>query len=138
MMLLLPTTWLRLSLSRAACWFREPDVAPVLATFEDGAIATVEIECPPDRLAERSQWKLGALIRRLVADGAPQCQVARDLGVGRSTVARAMALQRASRYKRTPVPTSFTSFEPLTRTILVEHPEMPATVIAERVGCTGR
>lgn len=32
-----------------------------------------------------------ARIRRLVADGVPQLQVAPDLGVGRSTVAQAMA-----------------------------------------------
>jgi Trp operon repressor len=32
-----------------------------------------------------------ALIRRLVADGVPQRQVARDLGIGRATVARAVA-----------------------------------------------
>ncbi|WP_366077246.1 helix-turn-helix domain-containing protein [uncultured Aeromicrobium sp.] len=32
-----------------------------------------------------------ALIRRLVADGFPQRQVARDLGIGRSTVERALA-----------------------------------------------
>jgi DNA invertase Pin-like site-specific DNA recombinase len=32
-----------------------------------------------------------ALIRRLVADGVPQRQVARQLGIGRSTVARAVA-----------------------------------------------
>ncbi|WP_407643701.1 helix-turn-helix domain-containing protein [Cumulibacter manganitolerans] len=36
-----------------------------------------------------------ALIRRLVADGVSQRQVARDLGVGRSTVERALASDRA-------------------------------------------
>ena len=35
-----------------------------------------------------------ALIRRLVADGVPQRQVARDLGIGRATVARAVAYAR--------------------------------------------
>jgi len=78
-----------------------------------------------------------ALIRRLVADGVPQRQVARDLGVGRSTVARAVGSRRPPKYERAPVPTSFTPFEPLVRVILAEHPEMPATVIAERVGWTG-
>jgi DNA invertase Pin-like site-specific DNA recombinase len=38
-----------------------------------------------------------ALIRRLVAEGVPQRQVARDLGIGRSTVARALALDRRAR-----------------------------------------
>lgn len=77
------------------------------------------------------------MIRRLVADGVPQRQVARDLGVGRSTVARAVASSCPPKYERAPVPTSFTPFEPLVRAILAEHPDMPATVIAERVGWDG-
>ena len=55
-----------------------------------------------------------------------------DLGVGRSTVARAVASQRPPKYERRPVPTSFIPFESLVRAILAEHSEMPATVIAER------
>ncbi|UUZ59541.1 helix-turn-helix domain-containing protein [Nocardioides sp. B-3] len=51
-----------------------------------------------------------ALIRRLVADGVPQRQVARDLGVGRSTVARAVASDGPPKYERPEVPTSFTPF----------------------------
>jgi len=78
-----------------------------------------------------------ALVRRLVADGVPQRQVARDLGIGRSTVARALASDRPPKYERPPVPTSFTPFELWVRAILHEHPDMPATVIAERVGWTG-
>ena len=78
-----------------------------------------------------------ALIRRLVADGVPQRQVARNLGVGRSTVSRAVASQGPPKYERPPVPTSFTPFEALVRAILVELPDMPTTVIAERVGWTG-
>ncbi len=77
------------------------------------------------------------MIRRLVAEGVPQRQVARDLGVGRSTVARALASDRPRRYERTRVPTSFTPFEPVVRAVLAEHPDMPATVIAERVGWEG-
>ena len=78
-----------------------------------------------------------ALIRRLVADGVPQRQVARDLGVGRSTVERALASDRPPRYERPAVATSFTTFEPLVRQLLAATPEMPATVVAERVGWTG-
>jgi hypothetical protein len=78
-----------------------------------------------------------ALIRRLVADGVPQRQVARDLGVGRSTVERALASDRPPKYERPAVPTSFTPFEPLVRQLLKTTPDMPATVIAERVGWTG-
>jgi len=78
-----------------------------------------------------------ALIRRLVADGVPQRQVARDLGIGRSTVERALASDRPPRYERPAVPTAFTPFEPLVRQLLAATPDMPATVIAERVGWTG-
>jgi transposase len=78
-----------------------------------------------------------ALIRRLVADGVPQRQVARDLGVGRSTVARAVTSDRPPKYERAAVPTAFTAFEPLVRQLLKDTPDMPATVIAERVGWTG-
>ena len=78
-----------------------------------------------------------ALIRRLVAEGVPQRQVARDLGVGRATVARAVASDSPPRYSRPAVATAFTPFEGGVRAILIEHPEMPATVIAERVGWQG-
>ena len=78
-----------------------------------------------------------ALIRRLVADGVPQRQVARDLGVGRETVRRAVASDRPPKYERPAVPTAFTPFEPHVRELLTKTPDMPATVIAERVGWTG-
>ena len=77
-----------------------------------------------------------ALIRRLVADGVPRRQVARQLGVGRATVDRAVASDRPPRYERAPVPTAFTPFEARVRSVLAEQPEMPATVIAERIGWT--
>jgi transposase len=78
-----------------------------------------------------------ALIRRLVADGVPRRQVARQLGIGRATVDRAVASDRPPKYERRSVPTSFTPFEARVRAILSEYPEMPATVIAERVGWSG-
>jgi hypothetical protein len=78
-----------------------------------------------------------ALIRRLVADGVPRRQVARQLGIGRSTVDRALASDRPPKYEREPAPTSFAPFEARVRAILAEHPEMPATVLAERAGWTG-
>jgi transposase len=78
-----------------------------------------------------------ALIRRLVADGVPQRQVARDLGIGRSTVERALASDRPPKYERAAVSTAFTPFEPLVRQLLITTPDMPATVVAERVGWTG-
>jgi hypothetical protein len=75
-----------------------------------------------------------ALIRRLVADGVPQRQVARDLGVGRSTVARAVASDRPPKYERPAVPTPF---EQPVRQLLKDTPDMPAAGIAQRVGWTG-
>ena len=78
-----------------------------------------------------------ALIRRLVADGVPQRQVARNLGVGRSTVARAVTSTSPPKYERSEQPTSFSPFEPRVRALLAEFPQMPATVIAERVGWSG-
>jgi len=77
------------------------------------------------------------LVRRLVADGVPRRQVARDLGIGRSTVDRALALERAPKYERQAVATSFSPFEARVSAILSEYPEMPATVIAERVEWQG-
>jgi len=78
-----------------------------------------------------------ALIRRLVAEGVPQRQVARDLGIGRSTVARALASDGPPKYERQEVPTAFDAVEARVRAILEEHPGMPATVIAERIGWSG-
>ncbi|WP_033107586.1 IS21 family transposase [Microbacterium profundi] len=78
-----------------------------------------------------------ALIRRLVADGVPRRQVAQDLGIGRATVDRAVVSDRPPKYERRSVPTAFTPFERRVRVMLEEHPDMPATVIAERVGWDG-
>ncbi len=77
------------------------------------------------------------MIRRLVADGVPRRQVARELRIGRSTVDRAVASQRPPKYERPVVPTSFSPFEARVRALLAEHPDMPATVIAERVEWSG-
>jgi len=59
------------------------------------------------------------------------------LGIGRSTVDRALALERAPKYERQAVATSFSPFEARVSAILSEYPEMPATVIAERVEWQG-
>lgn len=78
-----------------------------------------------------------ALIRRLVAEGVPQRQVARDLGIGRETVRRVLASDGPPRYERKAALTAFESFEARVRAILEDRPEMPATVIAERVDWEG-
>jgi hypothetical protein len=78
-----------------------------------------------------------ALIRRLVADGVSRRGVARQVGIGRATVDRALASDRPPKYERPPVATSFTPFEARVRELLSETPDMPATVIAERVDWPG-
>lgn len=78
-----------------------------------------------------------ALIRRLAAEGVPKARIARRLGISRTTVMKAVNSDAPPRYERSPVPTSFTVFEPRVRALLEATPDMPATVLAERVGWTG-
>ena len=78
-----------------------------------------------------------ALIRRLASEGVPNAQIAARLGISRTTVVKAVASDRPPKYERSPAPNAFTSFEAQVRAVLAEHPSMPATVIAERVGWTG-
>jgi len=78
-----------------------------------------------------------ALIRRLAADGVPKAEIARKLGISRTTVIKAIASDGPPKYERAPAPTSFTPFEVRVRQLLSETPDMPATVVAERVGWPG-
>jgi Helix-turn-helix domain of resolvase len=78
-----------------------------------------------------------ALIRRLAAEGVPKAQIASRLGISRTTVVKAVASDAPPRYERKPTLTSFSPFEPREAALLAEFPEMPATVIAERVGRGG-
>ena len=78
-----------------------------------------------------------ALIRRLAAEGVPKAQIARRLGIARGTVISAVKSDAPPAYVRTPGPTSFTEYEPHVRALLTDVPDMPATVLAERVGWTG-
>ncbi len=78
-----------------------------------------------------------ALIRRLAADGVAKAEIARRLGISRNTVAKAVNSEGPPRYERRSAPTSFTPFEGRVRALLAEEPELPAVVIAERVGWTG-
>jgi hypothetical protein len=48
-----------------------------------------------------------------------------------------LASDRPPKYERPAVSTAFTPFEPSVRQLLNDTPDMPATVIAERVGWTG-
>ena len=78
-----------------------------------------------------------ALIRRLAAEGVPKAVIARRLGISRTTVVKAVASSGPPCYVRTPTESSFVVFEARVRALLEREPEMPATVIAERVGWTG-
>ena len=89
-----------------------------------------------------------ALIRRFSADGVAKAEIARKLGISRTTVVKAVGSDAPPRYERTPVAssfvsyeaasaTSFTPFESRVRALLAETLGMPATVIAERVGWSG-
>jgi hypothetical protein len=78
-----------------------------------------------------------ALIRRLAAEGVPKARIADRLGISRTTVIKAVNSDAPPRYERKPGPRSFTEFEPRVRALLMDVPDMPATVLAERVGWTG-
>jgi hypothetical protein len=78
-----------------------------------------------------------ALIRRLVAEGVPKARVAARLGVSRTTVVKAVSSDAPPRYERRAAPTSFSPFEARVRALLEDDADLPATVIAERVGWTG-
>jgi transposase len=78
-----------------------------------------------------------ALIRRLAAEGVPKTRIAERLGISRNTVARAVTSCDPPKYERAPGATSFTPFEGRVRELLAEVPEMPAPVLAERVGWSG-
>lgn len=77
------------------------------------------------------------MIRGLAADGVPKAVIARRLGISRTTVVKAVASSGPPRYERTPTESSFVAFEARVRAMLEAEPEMPATVLAERVGWTG-
>lgn len=78
-----------------------------------------------------------ALIRRLAAEGVPKARIAARLGISRTTVIKAAKSDSPPRYERKPTSTSFTVFEPRVRALLEQTPDMPATVLAERVGWEG-
>jgi len=78
-----------------------------------------------------------AEIRRLhLSEGVPARAIARRLGVSRGTVARALASTDPPKYQRPPKGSAVDAFEPGIRAVLAEFPDMPASVIAERVGWT--
>lgn len=78
-----------------------------------------------------------ALIRRLAAEGVPKARIAERLGISRTTVIKAVNSDTPPKYERRSMSTSFTVVEPRVRALLDDVPDMPATVLAERVGWTG-
>ena len=78
-----------------------------------------------------------AEIRRLHrAEGMPIKAIARRLGISRNTVKSALASVGPPKYERPAKGSAVDAFEPRIRALLAEFPDMPATVIAERVGWT--
>ena len=76
-----------------------------------------------------------AEIRRLHrAEGMPIKAISRRLGISRNTVKRALGSVGPPKYERAPKGSAVDEFEPRIRALLAEFPDMPATVIAERVG----
>jgi hypothetical protein len=57
--------------------------------------------------------------------------------VSRTTVIKAVNSEGAPRYRRAARPTSFIPFESWVGELLAATPDMPTTVLAERVGWTG-
>lgn len=70
-------------------------------------------------------------------EGLSQRAIARQLGIARDTVAPAVASDSPPKYERTSVPSAIDAVEPRIRALLSTYPQLPPTVIAERVGWTG-
>ncbi|WP_406088846.1 IS21 family transposase [Kitasatospora purpeofusca] len=76
-----------------------------------------------------------AEIRRLHrAEGLSARAVARQLGISRGTVLRALASDRPPKYQRPLKGSAVDAVEPAIRELLKQTPTMPVTVIAERIG----
>jgi len=78
-----------------------------------------------------------AEIRRLhLAEGMGVKAIVRKLGVARNTVRAALRWDEAPHYEREGPGSAVDAFEPAIRRLLAVTPDMPATVIAERIGWT--
>ncbi|ATI32701.1 IS21 family transposase [Rhodococcus sp. H-CA8f] len=79
-----------------------------------------------------------ALIRHLHhSEKLSKRAIATKLGVARDTVTNALASDGPPKYQRPPVESAISTVEPKIRALLSQHPMMPATVIAERIGWSG-
>ena len=78
-----------------------------------------------------------AEIRRLHrAEGLGIKAIARRLGISRNTVRKALASTAPPRYERKPSGSVVDAVEPRIRLLLKEFPDLPSTVIMERIGWT--
>lgn len=78
-----------------------------------------------------------AEIRRLHrAEGMAVKAIVRHLGIARNTVRAALRAEVAPRYERVGSGSAVDVFEPAIRRLLAVTPDMPATVVAERIGWT--
>lgn len=78
-----------------------------------------------------------AEIRRLhLAEKMTIKGIARHLGVARNTVREALRAETAPKYSRPAKGSAVDEFEPEIRRLLAATPDMPATVVAERIGWT--
>ncbi|MBF6341050.1 IS21 family transposase [Nocardia abscessus] len=76
-----------------------------------------------------------AEIRRLHrSEGMAIRAIARRLKISKNTVKKALASHEPPRYQRRPRGSVVDEFEPAIRAVLAEFPDMPTTVIMERVG----
>lgn len=76
-----------------------------------------------------------AEIRRLHrAEGMPIKAIARRMGISKNTVKRALAAEEPPKYRRAGRGSIVDAVEPQIRQLLEQFPDMPATVIAERIG----
>lgn len=76
-----------------------------------------------------------AEIRRLHrAEEMPIRAIARKLGISRNTVRRAVADDEPPKYQRAAKGSVVDAVEPQIRELLEQWPDIPSTVIAERIG----
>ncbi len=105
--------------------------------------ARILSRCDARKVSTYPRWgsdhfgRLGIDPQLHLSERVPIAQIARDLGISRNTVAKAVASAGPPGYSRPAVETSFGPFEVRVRGLLAATPSMPATVLAERVGWTG-
>ena len=79
-----------------------------------------------------------ALIRHLYhSEKLSKRAIAAKLGIARDTVTNALTSDGPPKYQRPSVDSAISAVEPKIRALLSEHPTMPVTVIAERIGWGG-